>query len=123
MSITLHAQHDRFPLIRPFRIARGTKTVADVVTVTIGDSDAIGRGEAAGALELQSGERRGAGPRGAGGAARRIVAPRATLHQHGIPRRVVRAAWLGLDPGDLSALDDPTTIEAIRRAGPTGAGR
>ena len=32
-------------------------------------------------------------------------------------RRVVRAAYLGLDPGDLSALDDPTTIEAIRRAG------
>ena len=29
----------------------------------------------------------------------------------------------GLDPGDLSALDDPTTIEAIRRAGPTGAWR
>jgi acetyl-CoA synthetase len=38
-----------------------------------------------------------------------------------IMRRVVRAAWLGLDPGDLSALDDPTTIEAIRRAGPNGA--
>ncbi|HEX5825630.1 MAG TPA: AMP-binding protein [Candidatus Limnocylindrales bacterium] len=37
-----------------------------------------------------------------------------------IMRRVVRAAWLGLDPGDLSALDDPSTIEAIRRAGPTG---
>ena len=37
-----------------------------------------------------------------------------------IMRRVVRAAWLGLDPGDLSALDDPTTIEAIRRAGPSG---
>jgi L-alanine-DL-glutamate epimerase-like enolase superfamily enzyme len=46
MSITLRAQHDRFPLIRPFRIARGTKTVADVVTVTIGDGDAVGRGEA-----------------------------------------------------------------------------
>ena len=38
-----------------------------------------------------------------------------------IMRRVVRAAWLGLDPGDVSALDDPATIEAIRRAGPTGA--
>jgi acetyl-CoA synthetase len=37
-----------------------------------------------------------------------------------IMRRVVRAAWLGLDPGDLSALDDPGTIEAIRRAGPAG---
>jgi acetyl-CoA synthetase len=39
-----------------------------------------------------------------------------------IMRRVVRAAWLGLDPGDLSALDDPSTIEAIRRAGPAGSG-
>jgi acetyl-CoA synthetase len=39
-----------------------------------------------------------------------------------IMRRVVRAAYLGLDPGDLSALDDPTTIEAIRRAGPSGGG-
>ena len=37
-----------------------------------------------------------------------------------IMRRVVRAAWLGLDPGDLSALDDPATIEAIRRSGPAG---
>lgn len=46
MSRTLRAQHDRFPLIRPFRIARGTKTVADVVTVTIGEGEAIGRGEA-----------------------------------------------------------------------------
>ncbi|HEV7809112.1 MAG TPA: AMP-binding protein, partial [Candidatus Limnocylindrales bacterium] len=35
-----------------------------------------------------------------------------------IMRRVVRAAWLGLDPGDLSALDDPSTVEAIRNAGP-----
>ena len=35
-------------------------------------------------------------------------------------RMLVRAAWLGLDPGDLSALDDPTTLEAIRRAGPAG---
>jgi acetyl-CoA synthetase len=39
-----------------------------------------------------------------------------------IMRRVVRAAWLGLDPGDLSALDDPATIDAIRRAGPAGTG-
>jgi L-alanine-DL-glutamate epimerase-like enolase superfamily enzyme len=46
MSRTLQAQHDRFPLIRPFRIARGTKTAADVVTVTIGESGTIGRGEA-----------------------------------------------------------------------------
>jgi acetyl-CoA synthetase len=36
-----------------------------------------------------------------------------------IMRRVIRAAFLGLDPGDLSALDDPSTIESIRRARPT----
>ena len=46
MSRTLQAEHDSFPLIRPFRIARGTKTAADVVTVTIADGGAIGRGEA-----------------------------------------------------------------------------
>jgi acetyl-CoA synthetase len=39
-----------------------------------------------------------------------------------IMRRVVRAAWLGLDPGDVSALDDPATIEAIRRASPVTGG-
>ncbi|HEV8546663.1 MAG TPA: AMP-binding protein [Candidatus Limnocylindrales bacterium] len=37
-----------------------------------------------------------------------------------IMRRVVRAAYLGLDPGDLSALDDPATIVAIRATGPAG---
>jgi len=40
-----------------------------------------------------------------------------------IMRRVVRAAFLGLDLGDLSALDDPATIEPIRRAGPGGVGQ
>ncbi|MES2056465.1 MAG: N-acetyl-D-Glu racemase DgcA [Pseudomonadota bacterium] len=45
MSRTLHAQHDRFDLIAPFRIARGVKTAADVVTVTISDGATIGRGE------------------------------------------------------------------------------
>ena len=33
-----------------------------------------------------------------------------------IMRRVIRAAYLGLDPGDLSALDDASTIGAIREA-------
>jgi acetyl-CoA synthetase len=36
-----------------------------------------------------------------------------------VMRRVIRAAFLGLDPGDLSALDDPasvTAIGALRRA-------
>jgi L-Ala-D/L-Glu epimerase len=46
MSRTLHARHDRFALIRPFRIARGVKTAADVVTVTIAQGDSVGRGEA-----------------------------------------------------------------------------
>lgn len=33
-----------------------------------------------------------------------------------VMRRVARAAWLGLDPGDVSALDDPLTLDAIRSA-------
>jgi acetyl-CoA synthetase len=31
-----------------------------------------------------------------------------------VMRRVIRAAWLGEDPGDLSALDDPAAVDAIR---------
>jgi acetyl-CoA synthetase len=31
-----------------------------------------------------------------------------------VMRRVIRAAYLGLDPGDISALDDPLSLEAIR---------
>ena len=31
-----------------------------------------------------------------------------------VMRRAIRAAWLGLDPGDLSSLDDPASLEAIR---------
>lgn len=45
MHRSLTARHDRFALTRPFRIARGVKTAADVVTVTIGEDGAIGRGE------------------------------------------------------------------------------
>ncbi|NUQ43728.1 MAG: AMP-binding protein [Calditrichaceae bacterium] len=33
-----------------------------------------------------------------------------------VMRRVIRAAYLGLDPGDLSSLEDPATVEAIREA-------
>jgi acetyl-CoA synthetase len=33
-----------------------------------------------------------------------------------IMRRVIRAAHLGLDPGDVTSLEDPSTLEAIRRA-------
>jgi acetyl-CoA synthetase len=30
-------------------------------------------------------------------------------------RRVIRAAYLGEDPGDLSALEDPTIVDEIRK--------
>ena len=45
MRRSLHARHDRFPLKSPFRIARGVKTDADVITVTIRQGDVVGRGE------------------------------------------------------------------------------
>ena len=47
MPRTLHFQHDRFALTRPFRIARGEKIAADVITVTLGEGGATGRGEGA----------------------------------------------------------------------------
>ena len=45
MLRTLDARRDSFPLSRPFRISRGVKTVADVITVTIREGDKEGRGE------------------------------------------------------------------------------
>ena len=45
MPRTLRAQHQRFALTRPFRIARGVKTAADVVEVTIEEGGLSGRGE------------------------------------------------------------------------------
>lgn len=45
MSRTLRARHDRFALSRPFRIARGVKTAADVITVEIAGDGLVGRGE------------------------------------------------------------------------------
>jgi L-alanine-DL-glutamate epimerase-like enolase superfamily enzyme len=45
MHRRLHAQHDRFALTHPFRIARGVKTAADVVTVTLEEDGVVGRGE------------------------------------------------------------------------------
>ncbi|RMF51437.1 MAG: AMP-dependent synthetase, partial [Bacteroidetes bacterium] len=50
--------------------------------------------------------------------------PRAVLFTRALPktrnakvmRRVVRAAYLGQDPGDVSSLEDPTTVDAIREA-------
>jgi L-alanine-DL-glutamate epimerase-like enolase superfamily enzyme len=41
----LTAQHDRFTLARPFRISRGVRTAADVVSLTVRQGDAEGRGE------------------------------------------------------------------------------
>ncbi|PZQ22342.1 MAG: dipeptide epimerase [Sphingopyxis macrogoltabida] len=46
MLRTVVAQSDAFPLAHPFRISRGVKTVADVVTVEIAADGATGRGEA-----------------------------------------------------------------------------
>ncbi|MFN3726240.1 MAG: N-acetyl-D-Glu racemase DgcA [Allosphingosinicella sp.] len=46
MPRTVLAQHLRFPLTRPFRIARGVKTEAEVVTVAIGEDGRTGCGEA-----------------------------------------------------------------------------
>ncbi len=40
-----------------------------------------------------------------------------------VMRRVVRAAYLGQDPGDLSALENPEAVEAIRLAAQSGEGK
>lgn len=45
MPRTVQAQHDRFALSRPFRIARGEKSFADVITVTVSEGGVAGRGE------------------------------------------------------------------------------
>lgn len=45
MRRTLQAQHDRFALSRPFRIARGVKIAADAITVTLVQDGVQGRGE------------------------------------------------------------------------------
>jgi acetyl-CoA synthetase len=39
-----------------------------------------------------------------------------------VMRRVIRAAWLGLDPGDLSALDDPASVAEIAARSPVTTG-
>lgn len=45
MHRTLGARQDRFALSRPFRISRGVRTAADVVTVTLREGVIAGRGE------------------------------------------------------------------------------
>lgn len=42
---SLSARHESLPLARPFRISRGVKTSAEVVTVTIEQAGVVGRGE------------------------------------------------------------------------------
>lgn len=41
----LAIQHDRFKIRGLFSISRGSRTHADVVTVTLSDGDSVGRGE------------------------------------------------------------------------------
>jgi L-Ala-D/L-Glu epimerase len=41
----LVARHEALPLVRPFRISRGVKTVADVIVVEITEDGVTGRGE------------------------------------------------------------------------------
>jgi L-alanine-DL-glutamate epimerase-like enolase superfamily enzyme len=45
MLRTLRCSVERWPLAKPFRISRGLKTVAEVVTVELRQGPAIGRGE------------------------------------------------------------------------------
>lgn len=45
MLRTLAARRDAFALAKPFRISRGVKTIAEVVTVEIAQEGIIGRGE------------------------------------------------------------------------------
>lgn len=45
MHRTLEARADTFPLNRPFRISRGVKTAAEVITVTLREEEFVGRGE------------------------------------------------------------------------------
>lgn len=46
MFRTISARHDSFVLKTPFRISRGVKTSAEVITVEIREGDVVGRGEA-----------------------------------------------------------------------------
>jgi L-Ala-D/L-Glu epimerase len=46
MPRQVKAAIESLPLARPFRISRGVKTAAEVVTVTLAEAGAVGRGEA-----------------------------------------------------------------------------
>ncbi len=45
MLRALNIRHRTLPLRSPFRISRGVKTAADVVTVELGQAGCVGRGE------------------------------------------------------------------------------
>lgn len=45
MPRTVQAQHDRFALTRPFRIARGERSFAELISVTVSEGGVAGRGE------------------------------------------------------------------------------
>jgi L-alanine-DL-glutamate epimerase-like enolase superfamily enzyme len=45
MARVISVEAERFPIAGTFTISRGSKTEAEVLTCTIGDGDAIGRGE------------------------------------------------------------------------------
>lgn len=45
MSLSIEITQARFPLAQVFRISRGAKTAADVITVTVTDGEHIGYGE------------------------------------------------------------------------------
>jgi acetyl-CoA synthetase len=51
-----------------------------------------------------------------------IVASLPKTRSGKVMRRVIRAAWLDLDPGDLSALEDPAAVAAIRAMAPARTG-
>ena len=46
----------------------------------------------------------------------RFVASLPKTRSAKVLRRAIRATALGVDPGDLSSLEDPTSIDAIREA-------
>jgi acetyl-CoA synthetase len=57
-------------------------------------------------------------------AVRQALAPHAVILVRDLPRtrnakimrRVIRAVYLGKDPGDISSLENPAAVEEIRRA-------
>ena len=50
-----------------------------------------------------------------------VVAARAQTRRGKIVRRAVRAVAVGLDPGDLSSVENPESLDAIRALNPGGA--